>query len=296
MLTILGVDNFNDFYDPRLKYQNLRQARQHEKFTLEQVDICDNDSLGSVFEKFGPEVVVHLAARAGVRPSLENPNMYNATNVIGSQNVLDACLSVPLSHIVFASSSSVYGGLTTVPFTESMAVDRPISPYAATKKMNELMGHVYSATHGLKITFLRFFTVYGPRQRPDMAISKFTRLIQERKPIPMFGDGSTKRDYTYIDDVLSGILAAIDKPFDYEIMNIGESRTIELRDLIELIGNALDIRPIIEQKPTQPGDVEITYADVSKAQSLLDYNPGISTKEGIERYVEWFKQSLERSS
>jgi len=289
--TVAGIDNFNEFYDPARKRANIARAVTDPRFTLHETDICDEDGVTRVVEDTMPDVVVHLAARAGVRPSLESPNLYHRVNVIGSQHILDACRMVNPSHLVFASSSSVYGGLTEVPFTESMDVARPISPYAVTKRMNELMAHVYSHVYGLNVTVLRLFTVYGPRQRPDMAIHKFVRLIDEGKPVPMFGDGSTHRDYTYIDDIIDGVIKAVDKPFRYELFNLGESCTTGLRDLIELIAKCVGKPATIEQHPMQPGDVPITFADIDKARSMLGYAPRFSIEEGISRFVQWFRDS-----
>jgi len=288
--TVVGVDEFNDYYDPRIKRANLADALKSPRFSLRELDICDEAGVRGVFDEVRPEVVVHLAARAGVRPSLKDPNLYHRVNVIGSQHILDACREFKPSHLVFASSSSVYGGCIEVPFSETLPVDRPISPYAATKRMNELMGHVYSHVYGLNVTMLRFFTVYGPRQRPDMAIHKFTELIDAGKPVPMFGDGSTARDYTYIDDILDGVVKAIDKPFRYEIFNLGEHHTTALRDLIDLIAKHLGKPARIEQQPLQPGDVEITYADIDKAKALLGYDPQISMDEGLRRFMAWRRE------
>jgi UDP-glucuronate 4-epimerase len=285
--TVVGVDEFNDYYDPSVKRRNLEAAAQHVRFTLRELDICDEARLRAVFDEARPDVVAHLAARAGVRPSLNDPNLYHRVNVIGSQHVLDACRDYKPSHLVFASSSSVYGGCTEVPFHEDLPIDRTISPYAATKRMNELMGHVYRHVYGLRVTMLRFFTVYGPRQRPDMAIHKFTELIDAGRPVPMFGDGSTARDYTYIDDILDGVLKAIDKPFDYEIFNLGESHTTTLRELVELISKQIGKPAQIDQQPLQPGDVEITCADIRKARQLLGYDPRIGMEEGLRRFIAW---------
>lgn len=288
--TVVGVDDFNDYYDPAVKRRNLADATKNSEFTLIELDIRDASALRTAFEKARPEVVVHLAARAGVRPSLQDPVLYEDVNVVGSQHVLDACRDFGPSHLVFASSSSVYGGLTDVPFREDMDITRPVSPYAATKRMNELMGHVYRHVYGLRMTFLRFFTVYGPRQRPDMAIHKFARLIEAGEPVPMYGDGSTRRDYTYIDDIIEGVMKAIDRRFDYEIFNLGEQHTTSLRELIDLLGRHLD-RPVkIEEKPLQPGDVTITYADIDKARRLLGYSPKYDMDAGLARFVEWFRQ------
>ena len=287
---VAGVDNFNDFYDPAVKRANLRGALESERFRLHEADICDEDAVRRIFEQERADVVVHLAARAGVRPSLQDPNLYHRVNVIGSQHILDACRATPPSHLVFASSSSVYGGSTEVPFNEDNPVARPISPYAATKRMNELMGHVYSHVYGLKVTMLRFFTVYGPRQRPDMAIHKFTRLIAEGQSVPMYGDGSTERDYTYIDDILDGLLRTVDTPFDFEIFNLGESRTTQLRELIEIIAKHMNATLRIDKQPMQPGDVLITYADITKARQRLGYDPNTPVEDGVARFVEWFKE------
>jgi len=239
--------------------------------------------------------VVHLAARAGVRPSIKNPNLYHRVNVIGSQHVLDACRDFRPSHLVFASSSSVYGGSADIPFKEDNPVSRPISPYAATKRMNELQAHVYSHLYGVNVTMLRFFTVYGPRQRPDMAIHQFTKRIFEGEPVPMFGDGSTQRDYTYIDDIIDGVIRCVDKPFRYEIFNLGEQHTTSLRELIDLIAKHVGKPAAIVQLPLQPGDVAITYADISHARELLRYNPTFTMDEGIQRFVAWYRKQYPKS-
>ncbi len=287
---VIGLDNFNSYYDPGVKRNNLAPANSHEHFKLYEMDICDGSDIMGLFEEEKPEVVVHLAARAGVRPSLQDPNLYHRVNVIGSQSILDACREFRPSHLVFASSSSVYGGITDVPFNESMDISRPISPYAATKRMNELMAHVYSHIYGLNITMLRFFTVFGPRQRPNMAIHKFTQLISEGKPVPMFGDGSTERDYTYIDDIIDGVTKAIDKPFKYEIFNLGEHHTTSLRELIDLVGKHVGKSVVIDQQELQPGDVTITFANIDKARSMLGYAPKFTMDEGIKRFVAWFNE------
>jgi UDP-glucuronate 4-epimerase len=289
---VLGLDDFNDYYDPAIKRRNVAEALKNERFKLYEADICDEAALRHIFELERPDVVVHLAARAGVRPSLKDPNLYHRVNVIGGQHVLDACRDIRPSHLVFASSSSVYGGSTDVPFKEDNPVHRPISPYAATKRMNELQAHVYSHVHGLNVTMLRFFTVYGPRQRPDMAIHMFTKAILEGKPVAMFGDGSMRRDYTYIDDVIDGLVRCVDRPFRYEIFNLGEHHTTSLRELIDLIAKHCGKPARIEQKPKQPGDVEITYADIDHAREMLGYNPQFTMDEGIARYVAWYKHEF----
>lgn len=287
--TVVGLDNFDPYYDAAVKRRNISGSLSHPKYSFYELDICDEPALRELFSRERPDVVVHLAARAGVRPSLADPNLYHRVNVIGSQHVLDACRQYPVSHLVWASSSSVYGGSTKVPFTEEDPVMRPISPYAATKRMNELMGHVYNHVYGVNVTMLRFFTVYGPRQRPDMAISKFTRLIARGEAVPMFGDGSTRRDYTYIEDILDGLVRAVDIPFPYEIFNLGESRTITLREMIDVIARQVGKTPFIKELPMQPGDVEITYANIDKARRVLGYNPKFPFEEGVRRYVEWYR-------
>ncbi len=289
---VVGLDNFNDYYSPAVKRQNIAELMDAEGFVLHETDICDEWTLRAVFEKERPDVVVHLAARAGVRPSVEDPNLYHRVNVIGGQHILDACRDFAPSHLVFASSSSVYGGSTDVPFKETNPVMRPISPYAATKRMNELQAHVYSHLYGLQVTLLRFFTVYGPRQRPDMAIHKFTRLLMEDKPLPKFGDGSTRRDYTYIDDIIHGVIQCVDRPFRYEIFNLGEHHTTSLAELIALVEKHTGSKARIEERPLQPGDVVITYADIEHARSLLDYNPRFTMDEGIARFVAWYRDAM----
>jgi len=286
---VVGLDCFNDYYDPALKRANLTAAMASDQFALHEADILDRDTLFRIFRESEPTVVVHLAARAGVRPSLRDPQLYHQVNVLGSQHILDACREFKPSHLVFASSSSVYGGSTRVPFREDDPVSGPVSIYAATKRMNELQAHVYSKLYGVNVSMMRFFTVYGPRQRPDMAINMFTRMIDAGKSIPMFGDGTTRRDYTYIDDIIDGLMAAVERPFAYEIFNLGESETTELRRLIELIGEALGKEPVIEPHPEQPGDVPLTYADIGHARDLLDYRPLVKVEEGIPRYVDWYR-------
>lgn len=287
---VIGFDEFNDYYDPAIKRANIAGALAKPGFTLIEGDICDEAALRAVFEAHKPEVVVHLAARAGVRPSLQDPNLYHRVNVIGGQHILDACRDYKPSHCVFASSSSVYGGSKDVPFKEIDPVMRPVSPYAATKRMNELQAHVYSHIYGVNVSMLRFFTVYGPRQRPDMAIHKFTKAILAGKPLPFFGDGGTLRDYTYIDDIIDGVVRCVDRPFRYEIFNLGESHTTSLSELVTLIEKHTGKTAVLDRQPMQPGDVETTYADVSHAGALLDYRPRFTMDEGIARFVAWFNQ------
>lgn len=291
---VIGLDNFNDYYDPAIKRRNIAGLPASGRFTLYERDICDEAALLDLFARERPDVVVHLAARAGVRPSIQDPNLYHRVNVMGGQHVLDACRRYPVSHLVFASSSSVYGGSTDVPFRETDPVARPVSPYAATKRMNELQAHVYSHLYGLHVTMLRFFTVYGPRQRPDMAVHQFTRRIFEGAPVPMFGDGTSQRDYTYIDDIIDGVLRCVDTPFRYEIFNLGESRTTRLRDLITLIEKCVGKPARIDVQPPQPGDVPVTYADITHARTLLGYNPRFEMEAGIARFVEWYREQHAR--
>lgn len=291
---VAGLDCFNDYYDPAVKRANIAQCLPNPQFSIHEVDICDEAALRTVFETVRPDVVVHLAARAGVRPSIQDPNLYHRVNVIGGQHILDACKDYPVSHLVFASSSSVYGGSTEAPFKETNPVMGPISPYAATKRMNELQAHVYHHLYGLKVTMLRFFTVYGPRQRPDMAIHKFTRAIFEGTPLPMFGDGSAKRDFTYIDDIIQGVMQCVDTPLGYDIFNLGESKTTQLRELIALVEKHVGKSAVIDRKPVQPGDVPMTYADITHAREVLGYNPQTGMDEGVGRFVAWYRQQHAR--
>ncbi len=284
------LDNFNDYYDPAIKRSNILIALQHPAFRLIQGDILDLPELQHQFETRGYEIVIHLAARAGVRPSIQDPLLYEKVNVQGTMHLLEMCKLYKVRKFVFASSSSVYGANTKVPFSETDPVDNPISPYAATKKAGELICHTYHHLYDISVTCLRFFTVYGPRQRPDMAIHKFVRLIYAGKPVAVFGTGQSKRDYTYIDDIIQGLRASIDKCQGYHIYNLGESNTVELKYLLHLIQDALGKRAIIEHLPDQPGDVPITFADITRAKAELNYNPQTSIEEGIERFAEWFKQ------
>jgi UDP-glucuronate 4-epimerase len=284
------VDDFNDFYSPDIKRANVAGFAADPDFRLYEADIRDSNSLIPVFAENRFDVVVHLAARAGVRPSLFQPKLYYQTNVDGTLNLLELAREYGVPQFVFGSSSSVYGINCKVPFEESDRIFQPISPYAATKAAGELMCHTYSHLHDIRTVCLRFFTVYGARQRPDLAIHKFTKLIADGRPIQMFGDGTTRRDYTYIDDILQGVRAAIDYDgSQHEVFNLGESETTELKRLIELIEESLGKKAVIDRQPMQPGDVPVTYADISKARELLSYHPVTKIDEGIPKFVEWYR-------
>lgn len=287
---VIGLDNFDAFYDPLLKRRNVEGALRNERFRLIEGDIRDRATLDTLFAVEPIDVVFHLAARAGVRPSIEDPVLYQSVNVEGTTVLLEAMRRSNCRRLVFASSSSVYGNSSTVPLRESDNVDHPISPYAATKKAGELMCHAYHHLFGFDIACLRFFTVYGPRQRPEMAIHKFTKCIAAGEFVPMFGDGDTARDYTFIDDIIQGILA-IEKSFSgFRVLNLGESQTTTLRELIAMIGGSLGREPKLERQPMQPGDVTITYADITEAR-MLGYEPRTPIGEGIRRFVEWFHRN-----
>jgi UDP-glucuronate 4-epimerase len=286
------VDDFNNFYSPVTKRENVRAHFQNSAYRLVEADIRDRAALKRMFDETRFSVIVHLAARAGVRPSLSEPQLYAETNVNGTLNLLELAREHNIKQFVFGSSSSVYGINAKVPFSEEDPTRQPISPYAATKAAGELLCHTYSHLYGIRTIALRFFTVYGARQRPDLAIHKFARLIDEDKPIPVFGDGTTRRDYTYIDDIIQGVRAAMDYTgSDYEAINLGESRTVELQELIELLEKALGKRALIDRHPPQPGDVPQTFADITKARRLLGYAPQTEIEEGIGRFVEWFRRN-----
>lgn len=283
------VDDFNDFYAPDLKRANVREHLRHEAYRLYEADIRDSARLAEIFKAEQFEAIVHLAARAGVRPSLEEPKLYAETNINGTLNLLELARAHEVKQFVFGSSSSVYGINAKVPFSEDDPVRQPISPYAATKGAGELLCHTYSHLYKIRCVALRFFTVYGARQRPDLAIHKFAKLITEGRPIPVFGDGTTRRDYTYVDDIIAGVRASIDYAgSDYEVFNLGESQTVELRELIALLEKELDTHAVIDRQPLQPGDVPQTFADVTKARRLLGYNPQTKIEDGIKRFVDWF--------
>lgn len=290
---IFGLDNFCDFYDPQIKRNNVSSLQQSSSFTLLETDIRDENALKEIFSKNAFDLVIHLAAMAGVRPSIENPQLYTEVNINGTVNLLEECKKHNIKKFIFSSSSSVYGNNRKVPFSENDPVDHPISPYASTKKAGELICHTYHHLHKIFVICLRFFTVYGPRQRPDLAIYKFARLILDGKPIPVYGDGSTQRDYTYIDDIIDGVLKAIEfvqTGNKYEIFNLGESKTIKLSAMIEMLEKTLGVKAKKEFLPMQPGDVEKTYADISKSRKMLGYNPKINFEEGVARFINWIRK------
>jgi UDP-glucuronate 4-epimerase len=286
---ITGVDSFDSFYDPQRKRRNVAGLVGQEGFALVEADIRDATAMNRVIGG-GADAIVHLAARAGVRPSIENPLLYNDVNVQGTGVLLEAARKFNVPKFVFASSSSVYGNNPKVPFSEDDRVDNPISPYAATKKAGELICHTYHHLYGFGVSCLRFFTVYGPRQRPDLAIHKFARLIEDGRPIPFFGDGSMMRDHTYIDDIVAGVVASVERCGGYKIYNLGNSSPVSLADLVAGIEAALGKKALIERLGTQPGDVERTYADVSRARAELGYEPRTDLKTGLSRFVTWLRQ------
>ncbi len=286
---VVGVDNFDDFYDPQIKHSNIKGCLESENFQLVEADIRDSAAMDKVISE-QLEIIVHLAARAGVRPSIARPLLYADVNVKGTMVMLEAAKKHKIEKFIFGSSSSVYGNNKKVPFCEDDNVDFPISPYAATKKAAELICHTYHHLYGICITCLRFFTVYGPRQRPDLAIHKFARLIEQDKPIPVYGDGTMSRDFTYIDDIIDGTVAAMQKCSGFNIYNLGESRPIVVNDLIVEIEKALGKKAAREYLPHQPGDVERTYADVTKAAAELGYNPQTTIQTGLEKFVTWLRK------
>ena len=316
---VVVVDNFNDFYDYNRKIRNILEITNNfnkinefenllkdekisklieivnsDNFTLIYGDIRDREAMNRVFAENSFDLVFNPAAMAGVRPSLLDPMLYEDVNVRGYMNLLELCKKYGVKKFVQASSSSVYGNNKEVPFKETAIVDFAISPYAATKKSCEVMGHVYHKVYNIDMVQLRFFTVYGPKQRPDLAIHKFTKMILEDKPIPFYGDGTTKRDYTYIDDIVDGILKSMNYLFNnenvYEIFNLGESHVVSLKEMVETIENALGKKAILDIQPMQPGDVDKTYADISKAKAMIGYDPQTNFSEGIRKFVEWYKR------
>ena len=291
---VVVIDNFCDFYDPSIKRNNVKDNLDNPNYKLYEIDLRCKSDVEKVFRENKIDVVIHLAAMAGVRPSIENPILYQEVNCIGTQNLLEVMKEYGVKNLVMASSSSVYGNNKKVPFKETDIVDYAISPYAATKKSNEVMTHVYHKLFNMNVIMLRFFTVYGPRQRPDLAINKFTRLMLNDEEVTMFGDGTTSRDYTYIDDIVSGIYSSINYVLNnndvYEIVNLGNSSPTSLKEMINTIAEVLNKEPKIKEMPMQQGDVNITYADISKAKEMLNYDPKTPFKEGIEKFVKWYKE------
>jgi len=287
---VFVVDNFDPFYPRAIKEANLAAAVLSPRCRLVELDIRDAAGVKSLVGQVHPDAIVHLAARAGVRPSIEDPALYAEVNVLGTTHWLEAASRLePRPRFVYASSSSVYGDRPDAPFRETDPVDLPISPYAATKKACELLAFTFHHLHGLPVTGLRFFTAYGPRNRPDLAIAKFTRLIDRGEPVPVFGDGTTRRDYTFVSDIVDGIIRAVDRCKSHHLYNLGNSDPIELRHLVDAIASALGKTPVIQRLPEQPGDVRQTYADISRAANELGYAPKTAVSEGLARYIAWYR-------
>jgi UDP-glucuronate 4-epimerase len=304
---VFGIDNLNDYYDVALKKARLERLATREKFSFEQLDIADRTGMESLFRRKKFDAVMNLAAQAGVRYSLENPHLYIESNIMGFCNILEGCRHSGVRHLVYASSSSVYGANTRLPFSEHDNIDHPLSLYAATKKANELMAHTYAHLYGLPCTGLRFFTVYGPWGRPDMALFKFTKNILEGKPIPVFNNGNMVRDFTYVDDIVEGVVRIIDRPAQpdaawdgktpdparsrapYRIYNIGNNKPVQLMSYIQVLERSLGKKAQIEMLPMQPGDVPATMADVSALEADIGYRPATTVEEGIPRFVEWYR-------
>ncbi len=286
---VVVLDNFDTFYDPAAKRRNLEIARRSRDFRLVEGDIRDAEAVDGLFSSEPFEAVVHLAARAGVRPSIQDPVLYESVNLGGTTCLLQACRRNGVRRFLFGSSSSVYGNNRKVPFAETDPVDHPISPYAATKKAGELLCHTYHHLFGMDVACLRFFTVYGPRQRPEMAIHKFARRMAEGKEIEVFGDGSSARDYTYCTDIVEGIVRALERCAGYHVWNLGGARTTTLEELVQRIARGLGVVPRVKRLPVQPGDVERTWADVSLARRDLDWEPKVDLDQGIRLFLEWFR-------
>lgn len=287
--TVAMVDSFDEFYPPSVKRANLQEVSRRGEARLYETDIRDAAGLGKAFEEVKPEVVVHLAARAGVHPSIEQPELYHDVNVGGTVNLLSLARDFGVRKFIFISSSSIYGATARVPFAEDHVEMRPISPYAATKLAGELICYTYSHLFHLPVVCLRVFTVYGPRQRPDLAIHKFAALMEAGKPIPVFGDGSASRDYTFVDDIVGGILAAADYETEFDVFNLGNAHPVKLMELIRELERALGKPAILSFLPPQAGDVPITWADIGKARRLLGYEPRVALPEGVARFVTWFR-------
>jgi len=288
---VTAFDDFNDYYNPKFKRQNLESASKQSRFRLVEGDVANRLLVQTTLAETKPDMVIHLAARAGVRPSVQDPFLYQRVNVEGTLNLLDAAREMGVRKFTFGSTSSVYGINSKVPFSEGDSVSNAVSPYAATKLGAEALCRVYSQLYKMDMAVLRFFSVYGPRGRPDMAIYQFTENILQEKPIRMFGDGSSQRDYTYIDDIVQGVVATVDREFGHEIFNLGESETTSLRDLIGLLEAGVKKRAKIQNLPEQPGDVPKTYADISKACDMLGYRPETKIQLGIKKFVDWYMRT-----
>ena len=287
---VVVVDNFDEFYDPQIKRLNISDHVKRQAYRLVMADIRDYEALKRIFAEHHFDAIIHLAAKAGVRPSVSEPRVYTEVNVNGTMNLLELAERNGVRKFVFGSSSSVYGPEAIPPFREDAPL-APISPYASTKASGELLAHAYSQLYGMQVICLRFFTVYGARQRPDLAIHKFARLIASRSPIMVYGDGSAERDFTYIDDILQGVMAAIEyEATPFEVINLGESQTVTVNRMIELLEEALGRKAIVERHPPQPGDLPLTYADITKARKLLSYRPTTPMETGIKKFAEWFKR------
>ncbi len=294
-LQLSVIDNLDDFYSPAAKRANLEEVRKVGNFCFRELDLCDFEALRQAVSKLRPDTIIHLAARAGVRPSIENPELYERVNVAGTVNLLESARQLGVERFIFGSSSSVYGVTNRVPFVEDDPCLRPISPYAATKLAGEFFCHTYAYLYGLSTVCLRFFTVYGPRQRPDLAIRKFATLMEAGKPIPVFGDGSMGRDYTFVDDTVAGVLAALDYQFPpgetpFDIFNLGNSHPVSLNELIATLERVTGRTAIRDQKELQPGDVPITWASTDKAARILGYRPATPLADGLEKFVRWLRQ------
>ncbi len=287
---VATIDNLDPFYEPQLKRANLDEIKAAGSLQVFEADIRDAACLAEIFAHFRPEAVAHLAARAGVRPSLLEPELYTSTNVLGTVNLLELSRKCEVRRFIFASSSSVYGKYNRVPFCEDDPISKPLSVYAATKAAGEALAFTYHHLYGLPIIMLRIFTVFGPRQRPDLAIRKFAQLIERGQEVPMFGDGSMQRDYTYVTDVVAAFELALEAPFGFEIFNLGNSRTIRLDYMVDTLEKALGKKALRKQLPPQPGDMEITYADLRKSRRQLGYNPQVTFEDGIQSFVQWLRR------
>ena len=288
--TVVGLDSVNDYYSQELKWDRNSILEEYENFSFYHSDLSNLDSLKEVFEENEIDRICHLAAQAGVRYSVENPHAYESSNLQGFTNILEMARHKNVENLVYASSSSVYGGNEDIPYTVGDDVNEPVSYYAATKVANEVMAHSYSHLYDIPCTGLRFFTVYGPWGRPDMALFKFTDLIVDDEPIEVYNYGDMRRDFTYIDDIVEGVITSLDKRFDYEIFNLGNNTPVELMDFIEILEDSLGMEAEKEMKPMQPGDMKVTYADISKSKEKLNFQPETDLEEGIEKFIDWYKE------